>query len=115
MASSPRRGDVFWVEFEPARGVEQAGPHPAVIIQNDVGNEYAPSTVVAAITSAALRKDYPFAVTLVAGDGGLSRSGYVNCSQLMTVDKSRLGPRIGSLSNATMERLAAALRYELSL
>lgn len=51
MVDFPQRGEIYWVEFTPARGAEQAGRRPALIVQNDVGNRYAPTTIVAAITS----------------------------------------------------------------
>lgn len=111
----PRRGDVFWVDFTPARGVEQQGRRPAVIIQNDTGNRAAPSTIVAAITRAPLRKPYPFAVHLPAGEGGLETAGYVNCAQIMTIDVGRLEKRTGSLSVDRMQAVDAALRYQLTL
>lgn len=115
MQASPLRGDVYWVVFEPARGTEQAGRRPALIIQNDVGNQFAPYTVVAAITSAPLRKPYPFTVALAAGAGGLWRDGYVNCAQILTIDQSRLESRIGRLDAETMRRVDTALRYELAV
>lgn len=110
-----RRGEVWWVDWEPGRGVEQAGRRPALIVQNDVGNEFAPATVIAAVTSSAKGVGYPFVVTLGEGEGGLVRPSQVNCSQLMTVDGSRLLQRIGKLEATTMERVDRALRYELGL
>jgi mRNA interferase MazF len=95
--------------------VEQAGRRPALVVQNDLGNEYAPYTVVAAITTTPQRKPYPFVVYVPAGEGNLPQDSYVICAQLLTADKSRLEQRIGALSAETMERVDTALRYELSL
>jgi mRNA interferase MazF len=111
---SPLRGEIFWVDFYPARGVEQAGRRPALVIQNNWGNETGPYTVVAAISSGLVR-DYPFVVPLEVEEGGLRRKSYVNCSQVMTVDKSRLGSRIGSLGEARMRQVDKALRHEFGL
>jgi mRNA interferase MazF len=111
----PRRGEVYWVDFYPARGVEQAGRRPAVVVQNDRGNEHSAYTVVAAISSAPLSRVYPFIVPLTAGEASLPREGHVNCAQLMTLDQSRLLGRIGMLSAAVMLQVEAALRYELDL
>lgn len=111
----PKRGEIYWVSFEPARGVEQAGRRPALVVQNDRGNEHSSYTVVAAISSAPLPRVFPFTVTLGAGQGNLPRAGHVNCAQLLTIDQTRLEGRIGSLDQAAMQQVNAALRYELDL
>lgn len=115
MPPRPRRGELYWILFEPARGVEQSGRRPALVIQNDLGNEYAPYTVVAALTTTPIRKAFPFVVPIPEGEGNLSRISSVNCAQLLTVDKSRLESRIGTLSPETMSLVDAALRYQLDL
>lgn len=111
----PKRGELYWVNFNPARGTEQAGRRPALIVQNDRGNEFSPYTVVVAISSAVLPKVYPFTVELKKSDGNLARDGHVNCAQLLTLDQSRLQERIGALSRDAMRKVDAALRYELDL
>jgi|SRR5579862_8304310 len=115
MSIKPKRGEIYWVDFEPSRGVEQGGRRPALIVQNDRGNLHSAYTVVAAISSAALPRVYPFTVPLEAGDGGLPQPGHVNCAQLLTIDQGRLGTCLGTLSTDIMRRIDAALRYELDL
>jgi mRNA interferase MazF len=115
MSSKPKRGEIYWVDFEPARGVEQGGRRPALIVQNDRGNTHSAYTVVVAISSASLPRIYPFTVLLNAGDGGLPRSGHANCAQLLTIDQGRLESLIGTLSAEIMDRINSALRYELDL
>jgi mRNA interferase MazF len=85
------------------------------VVQNDRGNAASSYTVVAAISSTPLAKAYPFTVALQAGDGGLPRAGHVNCAQLLTVDQTRLGERIGILSAEKMAEVNEALRYELDI
>jgi len=109
-----RRGDVFLVDFSPARGSEQAGFRPALVIQNDVGNRHSPTTIVVAI-SAAPERSYPFLVRLAAGEGGLERDSAVNASQILTVDKSRLVRKLGSLSAERMRQVDRAVRISLGL
>lgn len=109
-----RRGDVFLVDFNPARGSEQAGFRPALVIQNDVGNRHSPTAIVAAI-SAAPERPYPFLVRLAAGEGGLERESAVNASQILTVDKSRLTRKLGSLSAERMRQVDRAVRISLGL
>jgi mRNA interferase MazF len=98
----PARGEIWVVNFNPGRGSEQRGIRPAVILQNDVGNRYAATTIVAAITTTL--KPYPVTVALRKGEGGLNMPSMVNLAQMLTVDKSRLERRLGSLS---VERMAA--------
>jgi len=111
----PKRGEIYGVNFSPARGTEQAGRRPALIVQNDRGNRFSPYTVVVAISSAPLPKVYLFTVELAAGDGNLPRAGHVNCAQLLTLDQSRLEEYIGELSPELMQKVDAALRYELDI
>jgi mRNA interferase MazF len=111
----PKRGEIYWVNFNPARGTEQAGRRPALVVQNDRGNQFSPYTVVVAISSAPLPRVYPFTVALSQGDGNLPREGHVNCAQLLTLDQNRLEERIGELSRTKMAEVDAALRYELDL
>jgi mRNA interferase MazF len=84
----PRRGEIYWVEFEPARGVEQRGRRPALVVRNDRGDEHSAYTVVAAISSAPLPRVYPFTVSLDEGEANLSRAGRVNGAQLLTIDQA---------------------------
>ena len=111
----PRRGDVYWVDFDPAKGVEQRGRRPAVVIQNDHGNRVSPYTVVAALSSAPLPRVYPFTVALAAGERNLPRECHVNCAQLRTIDKARLDGFIGCLDEDRIAELDAALRFQLAL
>src|SRR2546430_2145634 len=111
----PMRGEIYWVDFNPVMGSEQAGIRPAVVVQNDRGNSSAPTTVVAAMSSAPLGRPFPFTVALAAGEAGLPKAGHVNCAQIRTVDKLRLGGLIGMLSPERMAQVGDALRYELDL
>ena len=80
-AQSPRRGEVWTVNFSPSRGSEQRGIRPALVIQTDVGNQYAATTIVAAITSTI--KPYPVTVTLKKGEGGLPQPSMINLAQIL--------------------------------
>ena len=114
-ARRPERGEVYWVDFEPRRGSEQGGVRPALVVQNDRGNQYSPVTVVVALSSAPLPRVYPFTVPYGDGELAIPGAGHVNCAQLLTVDISRLGQSIGKLSVERMRQVDAALRYELAL
>jgi mRNA interferase MazF len=109
-----KRGSVFLVDFNPARGSEQAGFRPAIVIQNDLGNETSPTTIVAAITTAS-QKTYPFMVQLDEGEGGLERASAVNLAQILTIDKTRLRKKTGVLSRDRMKDVDIALKRSLAL
>ena len=110
-----QRGEIYWIDFNPSRGSEQARRRPGLVVRNDRGNRSSSTTVIAAISSAPLPRAYPFTVPLSAGEGGLRKASFVNCSQLLTVDQSRLVERIGQLDDQCMQQVRAALRFELDL
>lgn len=113
-ASFPRRGEIYDVDFNPARGNEQGGRRPALVVSNDVSNEHSGVVIVAAITSQAAKRQYPWDVPLPAGDP-LPLEGRVMCNQLMTVAKVRLLNRRGELSADQLLALKPALQLSLSL
>lgn len=114
MAQPIRRGDIYTVDLEPVRGSEQGKSRPAVVIQNDLGNRYSPTLIVAAITSN-LRPGFDVNVVVSAPEGGLSRDSTVLLNQIRTVDRSRLGRYWGRLSPATMALVDRALLISLGL
>ena len=101
------------MNFNPARGSEQRGLRPALVIQNDVGNQFAATTIVAAITTTL--KAYPVTVLLKRGEGGLNEPSMVNLAQILTVDNTRLQRRLGSLSDERLEAVDAAIRVSLDV
>jgi len=114
-APAPRRGEVYWLDFAPATGQEMTGPHPCVIVQNDVGNLHSALTIVVAVTSNLRVATLPIGVLLRAGDGGLKRDCVAHCGHLYTVDKQRLPQRIGQLPPARMVEIDRALARSLQL
>lgn len=113
MKDFPRRGDVWLVNWNPARGSEQAGRRPAVVIQNDIGNEKAPTTIVAAISSTV--RVYPMNVRVKPPEGGLERPSIIKTSQILTISKKRLEKRLGGLSQQRMDEVDRAIKLSLSL
>jgi mRNA interferase MazF len=109
-----RRGDIFTVDLEPARGSEQGKTRPCVIIQNDVGNKYSPTVIVAAITSGE-QPVYPVEVKIKASEGGLKKDSLILLNQIRTVDKERLYRYWGHLSSETMEQMDDAIKVSLGL
>jgi len=110
----PRRGAIYWVDFDSARGSEQAKRRPALVVQNDVGNRFSATTIVAAITSRIPSREYPFHVPLPATV--LGRPATVLCEQLLTVDVARLDPApAGVLGPELLARVDSALARSLGL
>jgi mRNA interferase MazF len=122
-----RRGEIYWVEFDPVKGSEQSVLRPALVVQNDVGNRYSPTTVVVAITRTLPPRPFPFVVVLESGESGLSETSAVNCAQMATIQQagpaSQLRPPrgdsevrpIGRLELAKMREVDEALMFNLAL
>ncbi len=113
MTAFPKRGEVWLVNWNPARGGEQAGKRPALVIQNDIGNEKASTTIVAAISSTV--RLYPMNVEIKPPEGGIKHQSIVKTTQILTVSKERLEKRLGQLSEKKMGDVDTALKLSLSL
>src|SRR5438128_405854 len=111
----PRRGEVYLLDFGEPRGHEMAGLHPCVVLQNDLGNQFGGATIVAAITGNLKVAALPIGVSVKAGTAGLVKDCAVNCSHVYTVDKSRLGKRIGKFEAGVMARIDGALAISVGL
>lgn len=85
--SFPRRGEIYWLDFSPATGVEMREPHPALIIQNDVGNQVSALTIVSAITSNLRVAELPVGVCIESAESGLPRPSVVHLGYIYRVDK----------------------------
>jgi mRNA interferase MazF len=109
----PRRGEVWLVNFNPAQGSEQKGIRPALIIQNDIGNEVSPVTIVAAISP--VIKAYPINVEIKPSESGLERDSVVKLNQIRTVDKKRLIRKLGEVSSSKMKAVNSSLMLSLGL
>jgi mRNA interferase MazF len=113
MNTFPRRGEIWLVNWNPARGSEQAGIRPALIVQNNVGNEHSSTTIVAAISASV--KVYPMNVLLDPPQGGLTKPSIVKTSQILTVSKDRLEKRLGLVDETKMKEVNRALKLSLAL
>ena len=109
-----KRGEIYWVDWSPGRGSEQLGLRPALVIQNDTGNKFGPTTIVAALTTAT-EKPYPFLVKCAAAESGLSKDGTVNLAAIITLDKAQLVKKAGELSADKMAEVDAAIRASLGV
>jgi mRNA interferase MazF len=115
MSGECRRGQIHYANLDPVVGHEQAGRRPVLIIQNDVGNRFSPTVIVAAISSKLPPKPYPTEVRVEAGSGGLTVESAIRLDQIRTVDKTRLERHIGQLDAATMRQVDEAIKISLGL
>jgi|SRR5579875_3499751 mRNA interferase MazF len=116
MFPSPRRGEIWDVNWSPGRGAEQQGTRPALIIQNDRGNASPtyPLTIVASMSRT--ERELPLHVRIAPSEeNGLTDYTDVKCEQVMTIEKSRLLRRRGSITPEELSRVDHALKLSLSL
>ena len=110
------RGTVLDINLDPTLGHEQFKTRPCVVVQNDIGNKNASTTIVAVITGAEnIKRPYPVNVPIPVGEGGLQKPSVVLCSQIRTVDEMRFEKIYGQLSASTMKQIDVALRISLQL
>lgn len=110
-----KRGDVFYAELDPVIGSEQGGVRPVLIIQNDVGNQHSPTTIVAAITGQLTKAKLPTHVDLAGRENGLAKNSVVLVEQVRTIDKTRLKEYICTLDKQVMEQVDQALLISMGL
>jgi mRNA interferase MazF len=111
----PHRGDIYLVNSDPTIGAGIKKRRPALIIQNDVGNQYSPITIVAAISSKFGLPAYPTEVIMEPKDSGLPQNSAVVLNQIRSVDKQRLIKRIGKASPEITARVDRAIQISLGL
>ena len=107
--TSPKRGEIYWVDFNPARGSEQAGRRPAVIISTDLQNRFFPVVTVAAVTTGGKAMRSELSVVLPEGDP-LDRRSAIMPFQILTVANERLDEYMGCLSPEQLEEVKDRLR-----
>ena len=111
----PRRGEIYLVNFDPTVGYEIRKTRPAVVIQNDISNRYSPITIVAAISSQFSDPPFPREVVITPAESSLAQPSAVLVNQIRSVDRRRLGRRLGQLSQSSLKRLDEALQISLGL
>lgn len=110
-----QRGEIHWVDLSGSTGSEQQRTRPCVILQNDVGNEHSPVTIVATCTSKS-EAEYPIEVELPSSTEDVDEDSVVQLNQLRTVDiNARLEGQIGEVSELKMREIEKALKVSLGL
>lgn len=109
------RGDVFFADLNPVIGSEQGGMRPVLVVQNDIGNKYSPTVIVAAITSQIDKGKLPTHVEITALASNLEKDSVILLEQVRTIDKQRLAKKVAHLGLEIMERVNEALEISLGL
>ncbi|MFW5786759.1 MAG: type II toxin-antitoxin system PemK/MazF family toxin [Halanaerobiales bacterium] len=109
------RGDVFYADLNPVIGSEQGGVRPVVVIQNDIGNKYSPTVIVAAITSRINKAKLPTHVEISCNNNKLDKDSVILLEQIRTLDKKRLQRKVTSLNKDTLKKVDKAIEISLGL
>ena len=110
-----KRGDIFYADLSPVVGSEQGGLRPVLVVQNDVGNKYSPTVIVAAITSQINKAKMPTHIEINAKKYGIAKDSVILLEQIRTVDKKRLREKIGFLDSNAMLFVDNALYVSFGL
>ena len=110
-----KRGDIYYADLSPVVGSEQGGVRPVLIVQNDVGNRYSPTVIAAAITSRLGKNRLPTHIDVSADRVGLTKDSVILLEQMRTIDKKRLGEKMGHLDPETMTAVDNAISVSLGL
>lgn len=110
-----KRGEIYFAQLNPVIGSEQGGIRPVLVVQNDIGNQYSPTTIILAITSQINKAKLPTHVELKAKTYGMERDSVILAEQIRTIDKTRLKQRIAILNEETMNKVNQALAISLFL
>ncbi|WP_408955562.1 type II toxin-antitoxin system PemK/MazF family toxin [Natroniella sp. ANB-PHB2] len=110
-----KRGDIYYADLNPVVGSEQGGVRPVLVIQNDIGNKYSPTVIIAAITSRIDKAKLPTHVEIDSNKCNLERDSVILLEQIRTIDKKRLQRRVTYLDQKIVKKVNKALEISLGL
>ena len=110
-----RRGEIYYADLSPVVGSEQGGMRPVLIIQNNVGNHYSPTVIIAAITAKIQKAKMPTHVEISAEEYNLEKNSVVLLEQIRTIDKQRLREKVTQLDIKMMKKIDQALEISVGL
>ena len=105
-----KRGQIYYADLSPVIGSEQGGMRPVVIIQNDIGNAHAPTTIAAAITSIQSKNKLPTHIEIP-----LIKDSVILLEQIRTIDKRRLKTYMGEVDTDTLNKINKAIMISLGV
>lgn len=107
------RGEIYYADLSPVVGSEQGGYRPVLILQNNKGNRYSTTVIVAPISSRMTKNDLPTHVMIEAGF--LEKKSVILLEQIRTIDKKRIDEKLGSLSQEIMDKVNRAIKTSLDI
>ena len=107
------RGEIYYADLSPVIGSEQGGYRPVLILQNNKGNKYSTTVIVAPISSRMTKNDLPTHV--IIEPIFLEKKSVILLEQIRTIDKKRIDERLGCLSSDTMEKVNIAIQTSLDI
>lgn len=110
-----RRGEIYFADLDPHYGSEQGGKRPVIVIQNNTGNKFAPTVIVAAVTSKVSKKPNQPTHVLIEKNPAFSRPSVVLLEQIFTIDKERIQRLLGQTTPDEMYQINEALMNSLDL
>ena len=112
---SPKYGDIYEVNLDPVVGSETGKRRPALVVSNDINNEFSQTVTVLPITGQPAKKQYPFEILVPKGVAGLTADSRIKANQVRTVDKRRLVSFRGALPSQYLPQVEKALRIHLNM
>lgn len=110
------RGEVYYADLSPTQGSEQGGRRPVLIVQNDIGNRHAPTTIILPLTTATTKKPLPTHILIPpTTENGLADNSTALAEQVKIIDKSRLKKRLGAVNEEIMAEVDKAIRISLGV
>ncbi len=110
-----KRGDIYFADLSPVVGSEQGGVRPVLIIQNDRGNHFSPTVIIAAITAKMAKPKLPTHIGIKGSKDGISRDSVILLEQIRTIDKSRLKEKVCTLDDGVMVKVDQALQISVGI
>ncbi|MFC0233772.1 type II toxin-antitoxin system PemK/MazF family toxin [Vagococcus entomophilus] len=110
-----KRGDIFFADLSPVVGSEQGGTRPVLVIQNNLGNHFSPTVIIAAITAKTFKNKLPTHIRISSNKSGITKDSVVLLEQIRTIDKSRLREKICQLDTENMNQVNQAICVSLGL
>lgn len=108
-----KRFEVYLCMLGENYGSEQGGARPCIIVQNDIGNTYSPTTIVVPMTSKMSKKHLP--THLLITDGGIDKPSFALCEQIKVIDKKRVRKYLFTLSEKYQKNLERCMKESLGL
>ena len=109
------RGDIYYADLSPVVGSEQGGVRPVLVVQNDVGNKFSPTVIIAAITSQLSKAKLPTHIELNREEYNLNKDSVVLLEQIRTLDKRRLKEKVSSIDKIKMHQVDVAMMISLGI